>query len=60
MGGFLMVDKDVLREQLERDFDELHDLVLRYAKGESVKRERDVLWGAVEIKIALMTIQVAK
>ena len=50
-----MFDREILRQQLIQDFDRLHGLILRYARGErSVKQERDKLEGAVQIKLALL------
>ena len=43
-----------LREQLIRDMDRLHGLIVRVARGDrSAKAERDRLEGVVQIKMAL-------
>ena len=37
------------------DMDELHDLILRYAKGETeVKQRRDALTGSVESRLVIL------
>ena len=42
------------RQELMRDLEQLHSLIVRYARGESeVKRARDRLGGAIEVKMAL-------
>ena len=48
-----MHDEEALRDQLLRDLERLHGLILRYASGDrSVKAERDKLEGAIQIKFA--------
>ena len=43
-----------LREQLIRDMDRLHGLIVRVARGDtSAKVERDRMEGVVKIKLAL-------
>ena len=50
-----MTPYEALQEQLLADIERLHDLILRYAHGDSaVRQERDQLDGAVQIKLALL------
>ena len=50
-----MDPEEALRKQLCNDLDRLHNLILRYAAGDSsVGRERDRLEGAVQVKFALL------
>jgi len=49
-----MLNKEILQEQLLADFDELHKLILRYARGErEVKQRMEQMEDAVQIKMAL-------
>ena len=49
-----MTPHEALRQQLFGDLHRLHDLIRRYAKGDSaVKAERDQLEGAVQVKLVL-------
>ena len=49
-----MTPHEALRLQLFDDLERLHTLILRYAHGDSaVKRERDQLEGAVQVKLAI-------
>ncbi len=49
-----MLHKEILRQQLLDDLERLHGLILQYASGDrTVKRERDELEGALQIKFAL-------
>ncbi len=50
-----MTPHEALRRQLTNDLNRLHNLILRYATGDSaVKAERDQLEGAVQVKLALL------
>jgi len=52
-----MFDREILKGQLREDFERLSELVLRVAQGEIwLKRERDLLEGAVEVKILMFNI----
>ena len=49
-----MFQQEILRQQLIKDLEHLHHLILQYALGNrAAKRERDQLEAAVQIKIAL-------
>jgi len=50
-----MTSDERLCQQLLRDLDRQHDLILRYAAGDrSVKPSLDQLDGAIQIKTALL------
>ena len=49
-----MFCEEILRKQILDDLERLHGLIIQYAEGDrSVKRERDRLEGALQIKFAI-------
>ena len=49
---------EVLRRHLIDDLERLNKLIVRYAQGERhLKRDRDRLEGAVQVKMALLAVE---
>ena len=49
-----------LRRQLIDDLGRLNNLIVRYAQGERyLKQERDMLEGAVQVRMALLALEPA-
>ena len=46
--------QDTFQKQLVRDLENLHQLIVRYARGDrTVRSARDCLEGAIQVKFAL-------
>ena len=53
-----MFVSEELRRQLIDDLGRLNNLIVRYAQGERhLKQERDMLEGAVQVRMALLALE---